>query len=497
MKNLSLPLHASTNPLTRMDLISGALLNTGVTLQKIGNQVTESLKRSIMCLLFVVAGFTYGYSQGNVFDGNYLPVANAAGDEYADAFTQIVDPGASSTCEIEQIWAKIIKNVLNEPVAFQLGFKIGNAGTALFRIYVDTDNNSATGLTTDPDLNIPVAGAEYIFQINSNSGETILFTGSGSTLTPAPSAGIAGLNGNFSETDKKFIEVNIPFGSIGYNPCNPSGSINFAQYASVKGGSVTSSVCGSGILSFEVGVGGEVTPDREVCSGSNSGLLTLNGYVGTIVRWEYSTDGGTVWTPIANTNETYTSGALTQTTQFRAVVTVPGCPNVQLLSNHATITVGPGPSVISTPPAPAICSGTATSIALVERYPRRGIRLDCCTNRGDRSNCRQRFHYRSNTHSYGNYTGYRDLYDYCFCRRLHRNSRTGNRYGLPDLKRNNTWIIYYMFRIINSNRPDQQCYRGNFLMDCNRTDRSDRCNSIKRLYNSSNTDNHRKLTGNC
>lgn len=51
-----------------------------------------------------------------------------------------------------------------------------------------------------------------------------------------------------------------------------------------------------------------------------SGTLYLNGHTGNIVRWEYSANGGNVWTPIANTTSTYTYTNITVTTVVRAVV---------------------------------------------------------------------------------------------------------------------------------------------------------------------------------
>jgi hypothetical protein len=82
---------------------------------------------------------------------------------------------------------------------------------------------------------------------------------------------------------------------------------------------------------------GSVSGASGVCSGANSGLLTLTGYTGSVVRWEYSVAPFTTWTTIANTTNTYTSGALTQTTQFRAVVQSGVCPEAN--STPLTVTI--------------------------------------------------------------------------------------------------------------------------------------------------------------
>ncbi|MFY9152763.1 MAG: immunoglobulin-like domain-containing protein [Prolixibacteraceae bacterium] len=65
---------------------------------------------------------------------------------------------------------------------------------------------------------------------------------------------------------------------------------------------------------------GAVTGGTSVCSGSTSNELSLGTHTGDVVRWESSVNPFTTWTPIANTEDTYTSGALTEITQFRAVV---------------------------------------------------------------------------------------------------------------------------------------------------------------------------------
>ncbi|MGL2999900.1 T9SS sorting signal type C domain-containing protein [Flavobacterium sp. RSSB_23] len=103
-------------------------------------------------------------------------------------------------------------------------------------------------------------------------------------------------------------------------------------------------------------VGGSVTGGTTICSGSTSGLLTLGGATGTVQRWESSVSPFTVWTTIANTNSTYTSGTLTQTTQFRAVVKSGAC--LEANSSSTTVTVSPNNTVGSPSSSPNLCIGT-------------------------------------------------------------------------------------------------------------------------------------------
>ncbi|MEI6347919.1 MAG: T9SS type A sorting domain-containing protein, partial [Bacteroidota bacterium] len=84
-------------------------------------------------------------------------------------------------------------------------------------------------------------------------------------------------------------------------------------------------------------VAGTVIGGTSICSGSTSELLTLTGNVGTVIKWQSSVSPYTTWTDIANTALTYTSGVLTQTTQFRAVVQSGSCSPINSVSTTVTI----------------------------------------------------------------------------------------------------------------------------------------------------------------
>jgi hypothetical protein len=85
-------------------------------------------------------------------------------------------------------------------------------------------------------------------------------------------------------------------------------------------------------------VGGTLAGDASVCAGTNSSVLTLTDYNGTIVKWQSSANGA-VWTDIAYANPVYTVSDLVTTTLFRVVVQQNTCdPDT---SSVATITVTP------------------------------------------------------------------------------------------------------------------------------------------------------------
>lgn len=108
---------------------------------------------------------------------------------------------------------------------------------------------------------------------------------------------------------------------------------------------VTSGVCTAATSSIDTitvntpSIGGAVTSSANICYGNNTGTLTLAGETGTIIRWEYSIDGGINWVAIANTTNTYIYTNLTLTTQFRVVVQNGSCPSAN--STAAILTVDP------------------------------------------------------------------------------------------------------------------------------------------------------------
>ncbi len=84
-------------------------------------------------------------------------------------------------------------------------------------------------------------------------------------------------------------------------------------------------------------IGGSVNGGSTTCWGSPSTELTLIGHTGTVVKWQSAVSPFLSWSDIANTTASYTSGNLTQTTQFRAVVKNGNCAEVN--SNSTTVIV--------------------------------------------------------------------------------------------------------------------------------------------------------------
>ncbi|KAF2079751.1 HYR-like domain-containing protein, partial [Flavobacterium sharifuzzamanii] len=318
--------------------------------------INTNIKCVYITLLLIFT--TSGYSQ-NTYDGNYCPGPGAVGDEYATGtvYSTVLLANPSSTCNIGTIRAKV--DTQNQ--VLRLGMDIGNGGSALFRLYLDTDNNPATGLTSDSfGGTITVAGAEYILEINSNGNGFTLYTGNGSvkTQTNVIPAGLGAKAGNANcNSGATFLEFNVPFGSLGINICDPNnpGVINVTKLASVSGNSPNSSLCTNTPLTFGIPLKGTVGPNSTICSGA-SAALTITGLNANsnVIKWQSSVAPFSVWVDIANTVglTAYNTGSLTQTTKFRAIFSNSGlCSGSNIATSEATVTVN----------TPTACSITGTS----------------------------------------------------------------------------------------------------------------------------------------
>jgi hypothetical protein len=128
----------------------------------------------------------------------------------------------------------------------------------------------------------------------------------------------------------------------------------------------SSTVDDSMTLNFTISVGGAVTGETTVCSGTNSTLLTLEGSAGDVQKWQYSTNG-TDWSDIsAATTTTYTATDLTTATYYRALVKNGATCNVAN-SDPALVEVEETPvngSLAKTPDLATVFDGTDVSAVL-------------------------------------------------------------------------------------------------------------------------------------
>ena len=107
--------------------------------------------------------------------------------------------------------------------------------------------------------------------------------------------------------------------------------------------------------------GGNLSENQTVCTGNNTGILTLSGFSGSILRWESSTDGFQTVTTINHTNATLTFQNLPQTTGYRVIVGSGVCESVS--SNTIIVIVnanGNAGTIIGTSTVCGIANGTLT-----------------------------------------------------------------------------------------------------------------------------------------
>ena len=122
------------------------------------------------------------------------------------------------------------------------------------------------------------------------------------------------------------------------NPINVSPTSNTTYYARNNNAGNFSTGCASTTINVDaVSVGGTVAGGTTICSGTTSGLLTLTGNTGTVVKWQSSVSPFSSWTDIAYTAVTYTSLPLAETTKFRAIVQNGSCTTANSISTTVTI----------------------------------------------------------------------------------------------------------------------------------------------------------------
>lgn len=132
------------------------------------------------------------------------------------------------------------------------------------------------------------------------------------------------------------------------------------------------------VFNYAPSNGGDMEPSTTVCAGSNSVTLSSTGVVGSVLRWEYSTDGGANWFNIANTTTSLTVTNLTVTTAYRLLAQNGTCSSDY--SDVATITVDAAPVGGSLGTSQSVC--TADNYTVLELTGYSGTITKWQTNTG-------------------------------------------------------------------------------------------------------------------
>ena len=212
------------------------------------------------------------------------------------------------------------------------------------------------------------------YQINATSAANVCVTSGTSEVTITSSItslpiGVYTVTYNRSSPAGTALTAPMTITTAGIGTFTASGFTTLGT-SNITITSLTSGVCVSNISTNNTAtvtvspasVGGTVNGGTTICSGFTSAQLTLTGHTGTVAKWQSSVSPFSTWADIANTLTTYTSGPLTQTTQFRAVVQSGTCTSAN--SGFTTVTVNPLPTIALGTVTPVCATGLAQNTNL-------------------------------------------------------------------------------------------------------------------------------------
>lgn len=150
-----------------------------------------------------------------------------------------------------------------------------------------------------------------------------------------------------------------------YTPSNATAGALYYYCEAINGACITKSNVSGLVTINPTSVGGTVSSDAIVCSGTNSGTLTLSGKTGTVDKWQSSTvsDFSSGVTDIVNTTTSQTYTNLSANTYYRAVVSSGVCPAANSSGAAITMTTPPDVSNFSVSAAPG-CQGSVSAITI-------------------------------------------------------------------------------------------------------------------------------------
>ncbi|MCX6296861.1 MAG: gliding motility-associated C-terminal domain-containing protein [Bacteroidetes bacterium] len=135
-------------------------------------------------------------------------------------------------------------------------------------------------------------------------------------------------------------------------------SVTTMYHANVKSGICNADTSFSATITVNpVSVGGTISGAVPGCEGANSGTLNLTGYVGSILNWQSSIDGGLTWSPIVNVTASQTYLNLIDTTWYLVLVQSGVCAPIS--SASSTVIVYPKPVAVYS--ADTVCFGNFTT----------------------------------------------------------------------------------------------------------------------------------------
>lgn len=277
--------------------------------------------------------------------------------------TEMVVLGSTLLSNSTFIYTFVTQANLSTPGSYTFDATVSIAGD------INPTNNAFNGysvVNTAPSVGGTISGGTNVC-ISGNSGVLTLGgeTGSVTRWEYSTDGGITWINISNNTTTQSYSNLTIP-----------------TKYrAQVQNGACASAVSSVADMTIDpVSVGGTLNGTATVCSGTNSGTMTLSGKTGNVVRWEYSTDGGATWTTIANTTTSQSYLNLTGTRRYRVFVQSGSCAGVY--STAATITVSPATVGGTVTGGTTVCSGLNSGTLTLTGHTGTVTRWESSTNGG-------------------------------------------------------------------------------------------------------------------
>ena len=127
-------------------------------------------------------------------------------------------------------------------------------------------------------------------------------------------------------------------------------------------------------------VSGNITGPTSVCSGSNSGILSLTGHTGSIIDWILSTNNGTTWISLGNTLTNYNFTNINQTSWYRAIIQSGNC-NIDSTGTHI-ITIDPTTAQGTMSGGNVFCGTTGSGSLIISGYTGNIVNWESSINGG-------------------------------------------------------------------------------------------------------------------
>jgi hypothetical protein len=255
------------------------------------------------------------------------------------------------------------------------------SATAIYSVISLIDANSCTAAISNKDT-ITVISAITAATISKLSTTTLCTNGTGSSIKVTISGGTSPYTLVYSAL-KVGTTVPVITTITGYTsnlaiPINPTDTTRYAivSITSASGCVYDSTKCQTGTCVSNVTVNvikvnvGTLSPiSTSVCTATNSSILRLTGYSGTII-WKKSLDtaigsANTNWVSVTGNRDTLLVSNIATTTYYHAILTNGNCKDTTL---NAVIKYGVGLDAGTVNGAATVCSGTNSTTLTLTAY---------------------------------------------------------------------------------------------------------------------------------